>query len=415
MTDRELLHEYLEYTSDTAFTDLVRRHIDLVYGACLRDCGYPKLAEAATQDVFSLLAHKAGSIHDQGSVVDWLFERSRVMTRNVLVRVMRDVRVSEPGEGLWSKVEPALNDAVASLSETDRETLLLRCFQDRSMPDVGEEIGATDDVVMTRVSHALSSMRVFLEKRGIEVENTVLAKTIAENATPPSSLNVETISETALGARNARSSLSPTKVATSPGSGQQYNPGPLIAALATIAIVVVVGIIVVSLPPRTLKLKGKQAAQVTLPAPAADTSTQTTSTTDPFTSTPPAASTPTVQPASTASTTPAKPEAPDVPTDANGLVIGPTQPAAPSTTPPPAAGTPVTPAAGTPVTPAAPSERLTGIVTGVSPTAVMVVDGQVRNVSVGSTVDDGHVTDIAADHVTITGNDGKSRTLTLSR
>src|SRR6185437_11289903 len=123
--------------SDTAFVDIVRRHIDLVYGVALRDCRDPSVARASTQDTFSLLARTTASIETDGSVVLWLFDRARGIARNALDREMRETPVVKPNPSLpggWAALEPLLNDAVDALGETDREAVLLSCFLGRDLP-----------------------------------------------------------------------------------------------------------------------------------------------------------------------------------------------------------------------------------------------------------------------------------------
>lgn len=45
MDDWRLLREYVERGSESAFRELVRRHLDLVYGACRRELADPELAK----------------------------------------------------------------------------------------------------------------------------------------------------------------------------------------------------------------------------------------------------------------------------------------------------------------------------------------------------------------------------------
>jgi len=65
LTDQELLRDYAERRSETAFTELVRRYVDLVYSAALRMVRDAGLAEDVTQAVFVALAHDAGKLADR--------------------------------------------------------------------------------------------------------------------------------------------------------------------------------------------------------------------------------------------------------------------------------------------------------------------------------------------------------------
>ncbi len=50
--DKELVRQYVAQGSDAAFRALVGRHVDLVYGAALRQVGDAGIAEEVTQNVF---------------------------------------------------------------------------------------------------------------------------------------------------------------------------------------------------------------------------------------------------------------------------------------------------------------------------------------------------------------------------
>jgi len=58
-TDLELLTRYSRHKAEDAFSEIVRRHLDLVYSAALRQVRSPQLAEEVAQSAFLKLARHA--------------------------------------------------------------------------------------------------------------------------------------------------------------------------------------------------------------------------------------------------------------------------------------------------------------------------------------------------------------------
>jgi DNA-directed RNA polymerase specialized sigma24 family protein len=69
MGDFELLQAYTEQGRESAFTDLVNRHINLVYAAALRQVADPRSAAEITQSVFIILARKARTIRHRAVIL----------------------------------------------------------------------------------------------------------------------------------------------------------------------------------------------------------------------------------------------------------------------------------------------------------------------------------------------------------
>jgi hypothetical protein len=70
--DHELLHRYAAEGTEEAFTELVRRHCDLVGAAARRMSGNAELARDVTQIVFKDLARKAGRLPGGTLLAGWL-------------------------------------------------------------------------------------------------------------------------------------------------------------------------------------------------------------------------------------------------------------------------------------------------------------------------------------------------------
>ena len=73
MHDSELLRRYVQTRSESAFTELVQRHLPLVYRAALRQTeGNAAEAEEISQAVFLLLARKARALLTHQTLAGWL-------------------------------------------------------------------------------------------------------------------------------------------------------------------------------------------------------------------------------------------------------------------------------------------------------------------------------------------------------
>ena len=71
--NHELLRAYAQDHSEPAFQELVHRYVDLVYSAAIRRVdGDTQLAEDVTQEVFTHLAGKAGSLPPDVTLGGWL-------------------------------------------------------------------------------------------------------------------------------------------------------------------------------------------------------------------------------------------------------------------------------------------------------------------------------------------------------
>src|SRR5438105_15484551 len=84
MDDAELLRQCLVARSEQEFEQLVRRHVDLVYSAALRQVKDPSTAEDVTQAVFTLLATKAPTILAGAALAGWLLVSTRYAAINTL-------------------------------------------------------------------------------------------------------------------------------------------------------------------------------------------------------------------------------------------------------------------------------------------------------------------------------------------
>jgi len=195
-SDGQLLREYAEEGSDAAFTEIVSRHMDLVHSAALRQVESLDLARDVAQTVFTDLARKASPLvrkpGQSQSLVGWLYRSTRFAALTLLrgdrrrqareKQAMQEFDPSPNPSPDWDRLRPVLDEAMALLSDADREALLMRFFKDQDFRSVGAVLGVSDNTAQQRVIRALEKLREHLSHRGINASATALSVAIAANA-----------------------------------------------------------------------------------------------------------------------------------------------------------------------------------------------------------------------------------------
>jgi len=82
----------------------------------------------------------------------------------------------------WTQIEPLLDEAMQSLDEADRSAILLRYFESKSLRQVGEALGATEDAAQKRVQRAVERLREFFAQRKVRVGASGLVALVSANA-----------------------------------------------------------------------------------------------------------------------------------------------------------------------------------------------------------------------------------------
>ena len=192
LDDHELLAEYALSESEPAFAALVARYVNLVYSAALRFTGNPHHAEEITQAVFVILARKAGSLRRGVVLSGWLYQTARLTAANfVKGEIRRQQReqeaymqstLNEPDAVAWEQIAPLLEEAMGGLGETDRNAVVLRYFENRSLEEVGAQLKLNTSATQKRVGRALDKLRKFFTKRGVALSGAAIAGAVATNS-----------------------------------------------------------------------------------------------------------------------------------------------------------------------------------------------------------------------------------------
>ncbi|MFA5262435.1 MAG: sigma-70 family RNA polymerase sigma factor [Opitutaceae bacterium] len=188
--DAELLQRYCSDHSEESFAELVRRHMDLVYGAALRRlAGNSHFAEDAAQAVFCDLARKAPALRHHPAIVAWLHTSTRyaclAITRRETRRQRRDQEayamqeITLPSPQGWEELRPLIDAALDELGEDDRHALLLRFFDSQSLASVGAQLHVSEEAARKRIDRALDKLHSKLSRRHITSSAAALALALA--------------------------------------------------------------------------------------------------------------------------------------------------------------------------------------------------------------------------------------------
>jgi RNA polymerase sigma factor (sigma-70 family) len=192
-TDSLLLKAYVERRLEAAFSELVHRHVDLVYSAAIRMVRDPHLAEDVTQGAFIALARQASELVERTTLAGWLHRTAQ----NIAAQTVRTIerrrareqeavamseQISTSPDVWWEQIEPHLDAALGELIDVDRDAVVLRYFHKKSAADIATILGVSDDAAQKRVSRGVEKLREVFAKNKITIGAGGLGILISANA-----------------------------------------------------------------------------------------------------------------------------------------------------------------------------------------------------------------------------------------
>ena len=191
--DMDLVREFARDNSEAAFTELVRRHLNLVYSVARRCTGNDGDAHDVTQAVFIILARKAAGLREKTLLTGWLYETTRFAAARLLrTNARRHAREQEAymqstlneadTAGVWEKLSPHLEAAMGKLNTADRALLVLRFYENKSGPEAAALLGIREDAAHKRVTRAIEKLRKFFAQRGVTLTATAIAGAVSANS-----------------------------------------------------------------------------------------------------------------------------------------------------------------------------------------------------------------------------------------
>ena len=190
--DSELLRQFAKTHAEDVFAELVKRHVNLVYSAALRQVsGDAHSAQDVAQTVFTDLARKADSLTQRESLTGWLYTSAHFAAAKIVrtenrrrdreEKFMREPTHESAPEADWETLRPLLDDTMHELKAADREAILLRYFENRTFTEVGAKLGLNENAARMRVERAVEKLRTAFARRGVAATAT-LASVISANA-----------------------------------------------------------------------------------------------------------------------------------------------------------------------------------------------------------------------------------------
>ena len=127
LADAELLTRFLTDQEEGAFAALVHRHGPMIMGVCQRILGERHGAEDAFQATFLVLVRRAGTIHKNRPLANWLYgvarrvalkARAQTAMRQVHERELMQMSRTTPDDDVtWQELRSVLDEEIGQLPE----------------------------------------------------------------------------------------------------------------------------------------------------------------------------------------------------------------------------------------------------------------------------------------------------------
>jgi RNA polymerase sigma factor (sigma-70 family) len=193
MDDHELLRDYVERQSETAFAELVSRHLNLVYATALRLVGDSQAAQDVAQTVFILLARQAWKVRDGKALPAWLYRaacrtalndiRHEQRRRQRETEAMNRAELAADTEATLARITPMLDAAMQRLNPVEQNAIILRFFENKSLRETGNALKMNEQAAHKRITRAVEKLRAHFARGGITTTSAVLAATLGMSST----------------------------------------------------------------------------------------------------------------------------------------------------------------------------------------------------------------------------------------
>jgi RNA polymerase sigma factor (sigma-70 family) len=236
----------------------VRRHGALVLGVCHHVLHHRQDAEDAFQATFLVLARKAASIRNSGSVGSWLYGVAYRLARKAQAQAGKrplpagappaaDGAAAPLDDLTWREVREVLHEEVARLPERYRAALLLCYWQGKTQDEAARELGCKKGTLKEWLERARKLLRSRLVRRGIALTAALPAAVLTQSpaaAVPP--LLVAGTAQAATLFAAGRAAVAEGVSAKAAALAETVLKGTLLSPMRILMLLVVAGGLVVS-------------------------------------------------------------------------------------------------------------------------------------------------------------------------
>jgi RNA polymerase sigma factor (sigma-70 family) len=149
------------------------------------------LAQEVSQIVFIRLAKAPPKVASEGQLLGWL-HRTTVhasidLWRSETRRRAREqhavaMQTNPTEEVAWNEMSPVLDEALNGLDDADRQVVLLRFFEQKTMADLARILDVSEDAAKMRVSRAVGRLRTRLSGLGATCSAILLGTLLYERS-----------------------------------------------------------------------------------------------------------------------------------------------------------------------------------------------------------------------------------------
>jgi RNA polymerase sigma factor (sigma-70 family) len=257
--DGALLDKFVTQRDESAFSALVQRHGQMVWGVCRRLLHSHHDSEDAFQATFLILALKATSIVPRGMVGNWLHGvayQTALKARAISARRGRtEVQVPELPEPIveehasWSDIRSLIDDELCRLPDRHRAVVVLCDLEGNTRSEAARHLGVPEGTIAGWLSRGRAKLAHRLSQRGVVLSGGGLALVLSQSAAsgqmPVALASSTTKAAIAFAAQSAMATgtISPLAIALTKGGLKSmfFNRFKLPLACLVICVVSVVG------------------------------------------------------------------------------------------------------------------------------------------------------------------------------